>query len=122
MARFNDPEKFRSKLLHIDPTTVSGALFVDTIIAGLGVKNAAELSRRLGVTPAVISRIRGGAPITEALLIGLHIEYGLEIAELKGLMRECIGEPDVHSSSRITTLAASPMFRNKDQSGVNRRD
>jgi len=60
---------------------------LDALIKQLELKNDAALSRRLGVAPPVISKIRHfRLPIGASLLIRMHEETGLAIRELRGMM------------------------------------
>ncbi len=60
---------------------------LDTIIANLGLKNDAALSRVLEVAPPVISKIRHHKlHVGASLLIRMHEETDLSIRELKALL------------------------------------
>jgi hypothetical protein len=60
---------------------------LDSMIEILGLKNDAALSRALGVTPPVISKIRHRkVPIGASLLIGMHETSGINIKDLRLLM------------------------------------
>lgn len=60
---------------------------LDTMLKTMDLKNDAALSRRLGVAPPVISKIRNRRlPVGASLLIRLHEETGMLIRELKSLM------------------------------------
>ncbi len=60
---------------------------LDALIAELGVKNDAALSRELGLAPPVISKIRHRKlAVGAALLIRMHDASGLTIEALRSLM------------------------------------
>jgi plasmid maintenance system antidote protein VapI len=60
---------------------------LDAMLKTMALKNDAALSRRLGVQPPVISKIRHRRnPITASLLILLHEHSDMPIRELKSLM------------------------------------
>lgn len=66
----------------VNPTRVLNAL---TALKHL--RNDAELSRCLGVTPATISKIRAGkSPVSAGLLLRIHETFGLPVAELRALL------------------------------------
>jgi plasmid maintenance system antidote protein VapI len=67
---------------------------LDTLIEHMGLKNDAQLSRRLGVPPPVISQMRHRKLLVGAtMLLRMHEESGMGIAELKELHAE---STDVH--------------------------
>jgi hypothetical protein len=72
---------------------------LDAIIAQLGIRNDAALSRRLEVAPPVISKIRSKTlPIGATLLIRIHEETGWTIKDIRSKMgdnREKFRMPDV---------------------------
>ena len=76
---------------------------LDAMLHQLGLKNDAALSRRLGVAPPVISRIRSGKlSVGASMLIRLHEESGLTIRELRDLMgdrRDCFRISEKRSRS-----------------------
>lgn len=60
---------------------------MDTMLTAMKLKNDAALSRRLGVAPPVISKIRHRrTPVSADMLILLHEESEMPIRELKSLM------------------------------------
>ncbi|AMP13702.1 hypothetical protein [Collimonas pratensis] len=60
---------------------------LDAMLKAMALKNDAALSRRLGVQPPVISKIRHRrTPVSAALLILLHEQSEMPIRELKSLM------------------------------------
>lgn len=62
---------------------------LDTLIAHMGLKNDAQLSRLLGVPPPVISQMRHRKLLVGAtMLLRMHEESGMAIAELKELLAE----------------------------------
>jgi antitoxin HigA-1 len=57
---------------------------LDALIAHLGLKNDAALSRVLEVAPPVISKFRHGRlPVGPSMLIRMHEATGLNIRDLK---------------------------------------
>lgn len=68
---------------------MSGTSLVDELRRELKVKNDAALARVMEVAPPVISKLRGGVPLGNTLLIRIH---------------ECTGWPVKH----IRDLAAQP--------------
>ncbi len=59
---------------------------LDALIAKMGLKNDAALSRRLEVAPPVISKLRHRRlPVGASFLINAHEESGYSIAEMKSL-------------------------------------
>jgi len=60
---------------------------LDALIVMLQLKNDAALSRRLGVSPAIISNIRRGRqPVGASMLVRMHEESGISIKELRAIM------------------------------------
>ncbi|NDP60049.1 MAG: hypothetical protein GZ090_11905 [Oxalobacteraceae bacterium] len=60
---------------------------LDTMIKAMALKNDAALSRRLGVAPPVISKVRHRRiPVSADLLIRLHEHSEMPIKQLKSLM------------------------------------
>lgn len=60
---------------------------LDTVIERFGLKNDADLCRRLCVAPPMISKIRNRrVPLGDNMLVLLHEETGLSIRELRSLM------------------------------------
>lgn len=112
---FSDPDALRLRIRSIPWDKVDGELFVEVLLEGLGLKNAAELSRELGIAPAVVSRIRSCTnPIPDHLLIGLHEAYNLDIGSLKDLILLC-AEADGGSDSVIAELAQHEVFTARDR-------
>lgn len=69
------------------PNTYDPNRLLDALIEKLRLKNDAALSRALEVAPPVISKIRHGRlPVGASMLIRMHEETGLSIAELRQLM------------------------------------
>ncbi|MQR02741.1 hypothetical protein [Glaciimonas soli] len=74
------------KELH-EPETYDPAHLLDALIEKLGLKNDAALSRILSVTQTAISKIRHRqSPVGAAMLIRMHEESELTIAELRSLL------------------------------------
>ncbi|MDR3481764.1 MAG: hypothetical protein P4L91_13745 [Burkholderiaceae bacterium] len=60
---------------------------LDTLIQRMKLKNDAALARLVEVAPPVISKIRHGRlPVGASLLIRMHEETNISIAELRELM------------------------------------
>jgi hypothetical protein len=60
---------------------------LDTLIERMQLKNDAELSRRLGVPAPVISQMRHRKlPVGATMLLRMHEESNIPIAELKELL------------------------------------
>lgn len=73
-AMMNDPAYNPDRLL-------------DAMLKTMALKNDAALSRRLGVKPPVISKIRHRrTPVSADMLIRLHEHSEMPIRELKSLM------------------------------------
>lgn len=74
-------------------------VLLDAVIAHLGIRNDAALSRRLEVAPPVISKIRRRTlPIGATLIIRIHEETGWTIKDIRSKMgdnREKFRIPDV---------------------------
>ncbi len=65
---------------------------LDTLIAHMQLKNDAQLSRRLGVPPPVVSQMRHRKlPVGATMLLRMHEESGMSISELKELLAETTG-------------------------------
>lgn len=61
--------------------------FLDAMIKAMALKNDAALSRRLAISPPVISKIRNRhIPVSADMLILLHEHSEMPIRELKSLM------------------------------------
>ena len=70
-----------------EPATYDPDHLLDAFIEKLRLKNDAALSRMLSVTSTAISKIRHRRlPVGSAILIRMHEESGLTIAELRALM------------------------------------
>jgi hypothetical protein len=114
-TRFNDPDALRLRIRSIPWDKVDGELFVEVLLEGLGLKNAAELSRELGIAPAVVSRIRSCTnPIPDHMLIGLHEAYNLDIRSLKDLILLC-AKVNGDSDNVIVELAKHEVFAARNQ-------
>lgn len=114
-TRFNDPDALRLRIRSIPWDDVDSELFIEVLLEGLGLKNAAELSRELGIAPAVVSRIRHSKnPVPDHLLIGLHEAYNLDIGSLKDLILICAQVHD-ESDSVIVELAKHEVFAARNQ-------
>jgi len=60
---------------------------LDALLERMSLKNDAALSRLLEVAPPIVSKIRHRKiPIGASMLIRMHEESGLSIAELRALM------------------------------------
>lgn len=60
---------------------------LDTLIQHLELKNDAALSRKLEVSPPILSKVRHlRLPVGASLLIRMHEESGLSISDLRRLM------------------------------------
>lgn len=60
---------------------------LDVVIATIGLKNDAALSRVLGVSPVVISKLRHGKlHIGPSMLIRIHEETGMSVRDMKGYL------------------------------------
>ena len=76
------PSEKSDMLSDYDPNTL-----LEQLIAHLGLKNDAALSRILEVAPPVISKIRHGKlPVGASLLIRMHEVSGMSIRDLRSLM------------------------------------
>ena len=65
---------------------------LDTLIERMQLKNDAQLSRKLGVPPPVVSQMRHRKlPVGATMLLRMHEESGLSISELKELLTETSG-------------------------------
>lgn len=61
---------------------------LDGVSAILGARNDADLSRKTGASPAVISNVRAGRlPVGNALLVLLHDATDKPIRELRSMMQ-----------------------------------
>jgi transcriptional regulator with XRE-family HTH domain len=109
-SRFNDPDVLRRKIHRLNHSEVDGNLFIDVLLTGLGIRTAAELARELGIGPAILSRIRTGRPISDELLLRLHILYQLPISGLKELMLSCKHSSEPASMEEIDALAKAEVF------------
>ena len=78
----------QNSLQHDAPAHIFNAnALLDAMLHQLGLKSDAALSRRIGVAPPVISKIRHGTlSVGASMLIRLHEESGLSIRELRNLM------------------------------------
>lgn len=60
---------------------------LDVVIATIGLKNDAALSRVLGVSPVVISKLRHGKlHIGPSMLIRIHEETGMSVRDMKSYL------------------------------------
>lgn len=112
-SRFNDPGELRRKIRHVNHALVDGNLFIEVLLTGIRLRSAAELSRLIDVAPAVISRTRSGrAPVSDDMLLKLHIACDLAISGLKDLLDACTRSDQPITTQRIDELAAFPVFDN----------
>jgi len=109
-SRFNDPEQLSRRIRQVEHEDVDGNLVVEVLLAGLRLRNAAELARLLPVAPAVLSRIRTGRAVSDEMLIKLHLAFGLSISGLKDLLNECRHSDEPITMQRVDALAAAPVF------------
>ena len=73
-------------MIQQSPDQVGPAYLLDQLIARFGLKNDAELSRRLEVAPPVISKIRRRRmPIGDSMLLNMHETFGLAVSDLRVL-------------------------------------
>lgn len=76
----------KKKYLSAPPNYNPNAL-IDVLISNLALKNDAALSRALGLSPSVISKIRHfQSPIHASILIRMHEVSDLSIRDLRYLM------------------------------------
>jgi hypothetical protein len=72
------------------PRTFGPDHLLDALRDILRVRNDAALGRRLGISQPMVSKIRHRRrPICASLLIRMHEESDLPIAELRALMGDC---------------------------------
>jgi len=78
---------------------------LDLAITTIGLKNDAALSRVLGVSPIIISKLRHGKSyIGPSMLIRLHEQTGLSIREMKGyLSLDTTVKPEAHMETAAHT-------------------
>lgn len=59
---------------------------LDEVITRNGIKNDAELARRLELKPPQISKVRNGAlPVGSTLILRLHEVFAMPVAEIREL-------------------------------------
>ena len=93
-----------SEKLNFNPNNL-----LDRIIERMKLKNDAALSRMLEVAPPVISKIRHGRlPVGASLLIRMHEETGMNIAELRELMG------DRRKKYRLSDAQGKPIVTKED--------
>jgi hypothetical protein len=93
-----------SEKLNFNPNNL-----LDRIIERMKLKNDAALSRMLEVAPPVISKIRHGRlPVGASLLIRMHEETGMTIAELRELMG------DRRKKYRLSDAQGKPIVTKED--------
>lgn len=109
-SRFNDPEELRRKIRQINHDDCDGNLFLEVLLAGLRLNNAAELARRLPVSPAVLTRMRTGRSVSDEMLLKLHLTFDLSISALKDLVCACSRTNVPITMQRIDALADGGMF------------
>ncbi len=70
-----------------EPSSFVPNKLLDTLIERMQLKNDAELSRRLGVPPPVISQMRHRKlAVGATMLLRMHEESNISIADLKELL------------------------------------
>jgi plasmid maintenance system antidote protein VapI len=75
-----------------EPSSFVPNKLLDTLIERMQLKNDAELSRTLGVPPPVISQMRHRKlAVGATMLLRMHEESNLSIAELKELLSATVG-------------------------------
>ncbi|WP_211460512.1 hypothetical protein [Collimonas silvisoli] len=80
------PDPFESKKLD-EPVAYDPGHLLDALIEKLRLKNDAALCRRLGIRQSIISKIRHRRlPVGASILIRMHEESELTIAELRALL------------------------------------
>jgi plasmid maintenance system antidote protein VapI len=109
-SRFSDPDQLKSRIRQIDHANVDGNLFVEVLLAGLRLNNAAELARKLPVAPAVLSRIRTGRAVSDEMLLKLHLAFGMSVSGLKDLLCACNVSDMPITMQRIDALASKAVF------------
>lgn len=79
---------------------------LDTLIQRMQLKNDAQLSRKLGVPPPVVSQMRHRKlAVGATMLLRMHEESGLSIAELKELLAETTGAAATSGDNRMSAAA-----------------
>ena len=77
----------KHKEIKMTKATPNANQLLDAVIAKMGLKSDAALSRVLGVAPPVISKLRHGSfPIGATVLLRMHEESGISIKELKSYL------------------------------------
>lgn len=112
-SRFNDPEQVSRRIRKIDHDNVDGNLFIEVLLTGLCLRNAAALAKQLPVAPAILSRIRTGRPVSDEFLLKLHLTFGLSIAGLKDLLCACTFSGSPITMERIDALASAAVFTHR---------
>ena len=57
---------------------------VPTLVKILGLKNAAELARRMGIEQPVLSKIRSGKlPVNATFILNVHEVFGLAVSDIR---------------------------------------
>lgn len=71
----------------LNETAIGSNKLLDVVIATIGLKNDAALSRVLGVSPVVISKLRHGKlHIGPSMLIRIHEETGMSVRDMKSYL------------------------------------
>lgn len=58
----------------------------DHIRRAHGLTNDAQIARRAKLAPSSISKIRGGMPITDSVLVRLHENFGITFPDMRALL------------------------------------
>ena len=70
----------------------NGSAVLDALVTRMNLRNDAALSRKLEVSPAVISKVRHGRqPVGASLLLRMHEASGMPVKELRRLMGDTKG-------------------------------
>lgn len=109
-SRFNDPDQIRQRIRQVDQANVDGNLFIEVLLTGLNLRNAAALAQQLQAAPAVLSRIRAGRAVSDEMLLKLHLVFGLSISGLKDLLCACTFSDAPITVERIDALASAAVF------------
>ena len=71
----------------LNETAIGSGKLLDVVISTLRLKNDAALSRVLGVSPVVISKLRHGKlHVGPSMLIRIHEETGMSVRDMKSFL------------------------------------
>lgn len=61
---------------------------VDFLVSSRGLKNDAELARKLDFKPPAISKIRGGGVVSAEVILRIHEKLDVPVRDIRALLKD----------------------------------